>query len=303
MARPPKQGLEYFPHDVDMSADRKLKLIEAAHGLIGYAVIMKLLEKIYANGYYLKFDSKEALLFSQETRLTNEEIQVVISTAIDEDFFDESTFKNDQVLTSHGIQLRFEHSTKKRKTEFRERKYWLTDSFGSGNPAADGIKGEISTQRIGKERIGKDIPEIINSPETPPEPSPKNPTYDQILKRFEAIRTEIVNGEPVCKLRKWDIDRIPFLMQMRGPKVLYDIMGEIADSGWHCTTQQLERAIKTGEKPWLKDRAGPATPERPRPPRVQSDPPRKRDAAEEANIRKMLSDLQKRVIPAEEIQQ
>lgn len=47
MARPLKQGLDYFPHDTDCRNDKKLRIIRALFGLEGYAVYMMLLEQIY----------------------------------------------------------------------------------------------------------------------------------------------------------------------------------------------------------------------------------------------------------------
>lgn len=52
MARPNKAGLEYFSLDCGM--DDKVELIEAKYGLIGFAVIIKLWQKIYSEGYYYK---------------------------------------------------------------------------------------------------------------------------------------------------------------------------------------------------------------------------------------------------------
>jgi len=37
MARPQKNGLDYFPLDVDMDQDDKIALIEAQHGVVGFA--------------------------------------------------------------------------------------------------------------------------------------------------------------------------------------------------------------------------------------------------------------------------
>ena len=51
MARPQKKGLDYFPLDVDIDQDDKIALIEAKHGAIGFAVIIKLLMKRIVKKY------------------------------------------------------------------------------------------------------------------------------------------------------------------------------------------------------------------------------------------------------------
>lgn len=58
LARPQKEGLEYFPLDVDMDQDDKVALIEAQHGLVGFGVVIKLLMKIYKHGYFYEWTEK-----------------------------------------------------------------------------------------------------------------------------------------------------------------------------------------------------------------------------------------------------
>lgn len=55
MARPLKEGLDYFPIDVDMAADEKVEFIEAKYGPAGFATIIHLLSAIYRQGYYIKW--------------------------------------------------------------------------------------------------------------------------------------------------------------------------------------------------------------------------------------------------------
>ena len=52
MARPMKDGVDYFPLDVNV--DKKFRLVEAKFGIVGFGVIVKLFQLIYAeNGYFL----------------------------------------------------------------------------------------------------------------------------------------------------------------------------------------------------------------------------------------------------------
>lgn len=46
-----KSGIPYFPLDVEL--DEKMELIEAEYGLTGYAVILKLLQRIYGRARVL----------------------------------------------------------------------------------------------------------------------------------------------------------------------------------------------------------------------------------------------------------
>lgn len=47
-------GVKYFPSDVYL--DDKFELIEAEFGLIGFAVVVKLYQKIYSIGYYCEWN-------------------------------------------------------------------------------------------------------------------------------------------------------------------------------------------------------------------------------------------------------
>ena len=51
MARPLQTGLNYFPLDVTFDQDDKIALIESDYGIEGFTVIVKLLMKIYSEGY------------------------------------------------------------------------------------------------------------------------------------------------------------------------------------------------------------------------------------------------------------
>ena len=82
MARPIKEGLEYFPLDCDIDQDDKITLIEAQHGLIGFGIAIKLLMKIYNNSYFYEWTEKEQLLFSKRVNVNINEVNVVINVDI-----------------------------------------------------------------------------------------------------------------------------------------------------------------------------------------------------------------------------
>lgn len=48
MARPQKEGLDYFPLDTDIAEDEKILYLEAETGLEGFAIYVKLLSTITA---------------------------------------------------------------------------------------------------------------------------------------------------------------------------------------------------------------------------------------------------------------
>lgn len=127
MARPQKQGLSYFPLDVDIDQDDKVALIEAAHGQLGFAVIIKLLMKIYKDGYFYEWTEKEQLLFSKRVNVNINDLNVIINDCVKWDIFKKSLFDQYSILTSKGIQQRFFEACSRRKDLKVIREYLLTD--------------------------------------------------------------------------------------------------------------------------------------------------------------------------------
>ena len=113
MARPTKQGIDYFPLDVYL--DNKFKFLEIKFGLEGFAIIIKIFQKIYANGYWCDFNEDERLLFSYDINVDISEINVIINEAIARDIFDKNLFETYGILTSKGIQKRYKEIVKRRK--------------------------------------------------------------------------------------------------------------------------------------------------------------------------------------------
>lgn len=115
MARPQKEGLDYFPLDVDIDQDDKVALIEAQHGLIGFGVVIKLLMKIYKNGYFYSWTEKEQLLFSRLVNVDINTLNEVVNDCVKWGLFSNEVYKNDSILTSKGIQLRYLEATSRRQ--------------------------------------------------------------------------------------------------------------------------------------------------------------------------------------------
>jgi len=127
MARPTKTGLDYFPLDTDIDQDDKVMLIESEHGLKGFAVLVKLLMRIYDNGYFYEWSKKQQLLLSKRINVDVNEINVIINSCIEWGFFDKYMLETYEILTSRGIQKRFLEATKRRNRVKIDKKYLLLD--------------------------------------------------------------------------------------------------------------------------------------------------------------------------------
>lgn len=130
MARPQKEGLEYFPIDVTMftPTDDKTYYIEAKYGMEGVGLLIKLFQLIYGNnGYYRKWSDKETLIFAKQTGTDINVIKNFILDCINEGIFSKVIFDMYGVLTSRGIQKRYLAATDRRKEVVLFQEYALAE--------------------------------------------------------------------------------------------------------------------------------------------------------------------------------
>lgn len=127
MSRTQKQGIEYYPLAVDFFVDKKIKILKARYGADGIAILIYLLCQIYREGYYLQVDEDFEYVVSDELNMSSDKVKQVITFLLERSMFDEQLFKSDAVLTSAGIQERWQNAVKTRakKTPITVEKYWL----------------------------------------------------------------------------------------------------------------------------------------------------------------------------------
>lgn len=125
MARPLKEGLDYFPLDVDIDQDDKIAMIEALHGAEGFAVVIKLLMKIYKEGYVYEWTKREQVLFARRVNVDINSVETIVNDCINEGLFNKNLYEQYNVLTSKGIQSRYLEAVKRRKEVSFNAKYFL----------------------------------------------------------------------------------------------------------------------------------------------------------------------------------
>lgn len=124
MARPTKNGLDYFP--LDVALDDKFELLEAEFGIQGFAVVVKLFQKIYGGqGYYCEWTNEVALLFSRNIGLGCSAVSEIVEASIRRGIFDKKMLNKYMILTSEGLQKRYIDACVRRKQIFMEKRYLL----------------------------------------------------------------------------------------------------------------------------------------------------------------------------------
>ena len=125
MARPVKEGLDYFPLDVDFAVNDKTEAIMGEFGPKGVLFMIYLLSAVYQNGYYLQWNKlKQMQLANRIEGVSPELANQIVNRLIAYGTFSEELFNSAKVLTSQRIQETYEDATKRRKSQ-KPNKYWI----------------------------------------------------------------------------------------------------------------------------------------------------------------------------------
>ena len=130
MARPKKSGLSYFPLDTDFfDNDSRIKILKARYRADGIMIYVYLLCEIYKNGYYIQVDDDLEYLIASELWVSVDKVKQVLNFLLKKSLFDSKLFSSDKVLTSAGIQKRFQLAVKERarKNPIEVGRYWLLE--------------------------------------------------------------------------------------------------------------------------------------------------------------------------------
>jgi DnaD/phage-associated family protein len=125
-----KVGLEYFPLDIDFFDDDKIAFISARFQEKGEIIALKLLCKIYRDGYYCNWGEDESILFSKRVLGDSSQyilVQEIVNELIKRNFFDKILFEKYHILTSKGIQKRYLKACERRKSVEILKEFLLTD--------------------------------------------------------------------------------------------------------------------------------------------------------------------------------
>ena len=127
LARPKKSGLSYFPLDVDFFEDPKIKILRARYGRDGIVLYIYLLCRIYKQGYYIQVDDDFEYIISDDLKMYQNKAKQVLNFLLSRSLFDNTLFQSDKVLTSAGIQRRFQLAVKERakKNPIEVGRFWL----------------------------------------------------------------------------------------------------------------------------------------------------------------------------------
>ncbi|MEQ6031251.1 Lin1244/Lin1753 domain-containing protein [Enterococcus faecalis] len=210
MARPAKEGLDYFPLDVGIFEDEKIEAIAGEFGIKGELAVIKLLCAIYKKGYFILWDDlSQATLLKRLPGVSKEMLNQIVNRLVLWGFFDKELFDSVKVLTSENIQATFFEATKRRKTP-KPTKYIVNVNNNSQNET---VNADINTQskvkesKVNKSKVNKKETESCINPLSP-ETSVEKAFFEEPLgeeKLTELIRYYSQNVSPATPVNITDL--------------------------------------------------------------------------------------------------
>ena len=144
-------GINYFPVGVNFMEENAMEVIEAKYGIKGSAIVLKLLCKIYKEGYFIRWDEEQCLIFANKAgrEVQAAEVQGIIEILFIKGIMDKNSYLENGILTSENIQKVWMEATKRRKRELSELPYLMvkTEKENDKPEKESGKPDNASTQQ------------------------------------------------------------------------------------------------------------------------------------------------------------
>lgn len=144
MARPQKQGLDYWNIDVDIFNDDKLVMLVAEFGNAGIGIFVRLMCELYRVGYCYRWGDKDIARFCTKTHTDPKLARDVVNNLINDHFFDVNVYINSGVLTSKAIQKRYLECCKRRQNVKIAPEHNLVNQAKPVNADINGVNADIN---------------------------------------------------------------------------------------------------------------------------------------------------------------
>ena len=124
-------GINYFPVGVNFMEENAMEVIEAKYGIKGPAIVLKLLCKIYKEGYFIRWDEEQCLIFANKAgrEVQVAEVQGIIEILFIKGIMDKNSYLENGILTSESIQKVWMEATKRRKRDLKALPYLLVKNL------------------------------------------------------------------------------------------------------------------------------------------------------------------------------
>jgi len=196
MARPRKEGMDYFPHDTDATDDEKIDAMRALFGNDGYAFYFILCERIYRTNEAELDVSKPVLLLpiAKKLLVTQDRFDEMLDAAFELGLLSRDDYETRGVITSNGIKKRFDE-VRQMRNRWRKNKdktviHEENPVENSGENAEETRESKAKKSKVKKSKVVKEYtPEFTAFWSVYPRPLGKLDAFDKWLKALEAGAT------------------------------------------------------------------------------------------------------------------
>ena len=259
MARPVKEGLDYF--ELDCHMEEKVRLIQAEFGLKGFAIVVKLYQKIYGGfGYYCEWNEDSLLLFMSENGVSSRDeknlISEIVAACIRRNIFSEKLFNEFGILTSYGVQKRYLNAVSRReKVELIKEYLLISVGKNQDNVCINSInvnRNSVNVCSNSQSREEKSI-EDNNIVATPAEPKPATVSFQDgsfEIRCVDMIINSCLKTFPNSKVpqsltdkQKWavEIDRMKRIDKRSEEDIVNALDYAITDSFWQTNIRSAKK--------------------------------------------------------------
>lgn len=160
MARPTKQGLDYFPFDVGFFEDVKIRRLKKDCGNQSISILIAIFCNIYRDeGYFVEINSDLTFLIAEMLGISEDAVLKTVEKAVQVGLFDSHIYSTYQILTSKGVQDRY-FPAAKQKTAAKVRREILINGVSISKNAVfiddNSINNTDNPQSKVKESKGKE---------------------------------------------------------------------------------------------------------------------------------------------------
>lgn len=125
MARPEETGFLFIPLDVDVHTDPKIRRLIRRCGGGATDVYIALLCLIFREGYYIRNEEDLAFILSERTGFEEDQVVKVLHGLLDVGLLDKGLYSSAGILTSAGIQKRWQYTIAQLKRTARINEFAL----------------------------------------------------------------------------------------------------------------------------------------------------------------------------------
>ena len=230
MGRNNKIDLRYFPVDVDILRDKKVRRLTRKYAR-GAEFYLYLLCSIYSDkGYYMSIDDGTAFDIADDMRIAETEIDEMLDFCMSDNvgLFSREMMDKYRILTSRGIQRRYAETIRqlKRKVSINP-EYSLINSENAGNSSElPGINPRYSEEIVESSEenrvYSEEMPENsegtgINSDKNKVEESKVKESRVEGYTHTVVSEKGVVGGNNAAELVAWISENVPTIASMPEP--------------------------------------------------------------------------------------